>query len=537
MNALEWVKNKIFGISGNQPVNENVERDLFISDTDEVAMQNAKQCKIWYGGNANDLLSYYTEFEMKGWAKNPIYNRNLRNSFWGLSASECKIKRVHSGLPRKLIDKISEIVGDCNFETKEKPRLNKIFEFNNFNFKVRQYGRPMTLAQGWGAYKIDVNPKFKHPIIEYYEAENVKYICECGLITGFIFIHKYEYKSKKFVEYELRYVDYDKNGSVIDYYIFEKVSDTQLKPATYKDAGLKEKEGKIIEGLLEPLAVESRYYYDAINGDNYGRSILDGKLGLYDEIDETLSIASRTNRVSTPIEYIDTELLDVNPITHKRELPHRWDREYVKKDGLIDSDGKMTNQGIVVTQPKVNFLEYNDRINFLITQAINGDVSPATLGLELARKDNAQAQREKEKVTLVTRNNVIEQEKPFMIKIAKMVLLMQDYIDNPKAKLDIEKYNDITVDYDEFASPSFEEQAKTLTEMLNYKAISPKEFVEKLYRKDKTDEEKQIEIKFIEEQIKFQNAMMTGAMGEAKGDGKLDTLNENDNTPKRKIVK
>jgi hypothetical protein len=47
-------------------------------------------------------------------------------------------------------------------------------------------------------------------------------------------------------------------------------------------------------------------------------------------------------------------------------------------------------------------------------QIINGVMSPATLGIDISKRDNAEAQREKEKVTIFTRNGIIDTETPIL---------------------------------------------------------------------------------------------------------------------------
>ena len=54
-----------------------------------------------------------------------------------------------------------------------------------------------------------------------------------------------------------------------------------------------------------------------------------------------------------------------------------------------------------------------------LLQIMNGIISPATLGMDIAKKDNAEAQREKEKVTVFTRNKLARAEKKILEKIVQ----------------------------------------------------------------------------------------------------------------------
>ena len=101
MNVAEWLKNKVlrFLKVDKLPENPNSERLLYINNNEDIIKTRIRECKIWYYGEANEILNFYTQRETMGQAKNSIYNRNERNYFWGLSSVECDIKRVHTGIP------------------------------------------------------------------------------------------------------------------------------------------------------------------------------------------------------------------------------------------------------------------------------------------------------------------------------------------------------------------------------------------------------------------------------------------------------
>lgn len=548
MTILERIKN--WREARAHRVDNTVPENLtFVNDEEALILEQAKQNKMWYVGNSVELLNYWTNFEIKGWAKNPLPNRNKRNYFWGLSSVEVNIKRIHSGLPKVIIDKLSDILDVPSIDMKkaDKDRLQKILDFNNFEFKLKQKSRPLTLAEGWGAYKVNYNPKFKYPTIEFYEAENVRFQVEDGLITGVVFLTYFQDKNPQsnrvYVLFETRTTErvikrdnknmpiLNKDGAAVmtnaatisyDFYeILGEGRSQQIKPAKYEDAGLNPLDYQKIwfYDVDEMLAVPSRYYYDALHGDRYGRSILDGKSDLIDDLDECLSVSSRTARLSTPVEYIDTELLEKD-MHGNPKLPSRWDREYVKKDGIIDSDGKQSSQGIVVTQAKVNFNDYNERAIALSTNIMEGIISPSSMGKELSRKDNAEAQREKEKVTLTTREHIIEQEGPILRKLYAIALFMDDYINGKK--LNLSKYDNIRLKYNEFGTPAFEEQLHSLGEALVLGGISPTEYVERIYRDNKTEEWKKKEVAYITKRMQAKDFVYNSGADNSNHDQDID---------------
>ena len=86
-------------------------------------------------------------------------------------------------------------------------------------------------------------------------------------------------------------------------------------------------------------------------------------------------------------------------------------------------------------------------------------MSPATLGIDVAKKDNAAAQREKEKVTIFTRNTVIYEETKIFKHLANDLLVAWELMH--KGEVTCKKY-DVAVQYEEFADASFENKLETV---------------------------------------------------------------------------
>ena len=113
MTLKEWIKKKILKRQGIEKLDENPnsERLTFIADNDQLKVAEIQANKVWYLGSGDELLNFYTQKQAVGFAKNPIYNRNKRNYFWSLSAEECNIKRVHSGIPNMIITTLTNAIG------------------------------------------------------------------------------------------------------------------------------------------------------------------------------------------------------------------------------------------------------------------------------------------------------------------------------------------------------------------------------------------------------------------------------------------
>ena len=197
MTIKDWLKKKISAMSPLERQNgsQNDERLTFITNDEEVKQSELKANRIWFVGNGDELLNFYTEKDVKGFADNPIYNRNKRNYFWSLSATECDIKRVHSGIPHAIIETITNIVGMPTI-TEKSGVWDKIAEENDFTNKLTQQARPLTLAEGYGAWKVNFDKNLSDlPILEYFDGEFVEYIYKQGILFGIAF--KSFYKDSK----------------------------------------------------------------------------------------------------------------------------------------------------------------------------------------------------------------------------------------------------------------------------------------------------------------------------------------------------
>jgi len=133
--------------------------------------------------------------------------------FWKQSSS--KIKRVHSGLPRTIINILSIVTGIPEIQFDDEERLNNHLEYNNFIDYLKQEIRPRTLATGYGA----IFPNFINDnlIIEFIDARNCT-IERVGnviiSVTKITTYEKYRLEEKRFfntIEYRL----FDKKGNQV----------------------------------------------------------------------------------------------------------------------------------------------------------------------------------------------------------------------------------------------------------------------------------------------------------------------------------
>ena len=93
MNILEAIRQRLlkFLKIDRVPYDPTSDRLTFINDLEAIESAKLKEYKVWYIGNGSELLNLYTNKQLWDNAKNPIYNRNKQNYFWGLSSTECDI--------------------------------------------------------------------------------------------------------------------------------------------------------------------------------------------------------------------------------------------------------------------------------------------------------------------------------------------------------------------------------------------------------------------------------------------------------------
>lgn len=419
-----------------------------------------------------------------------------------------------------MVDTICNVIGMPDIDNEEyHDLLKKICEINDFTHKLTQEARPLTLVEGWGGWKVNIDTSISdYPIFQYYEGKDVEFVVKSGVLVGMIFKDYYVNKGKNYVFLETRRID---NGdSIIEYelYRYEKSNETiQVPLNTIEELAHLPEDGYIIKDLKKVLGVPCRYFYDVFNKD-YGRSIFTGKLDIFDDIDQCLSQASQTDRVSTPVEYYPVDVLERNG--GKTELPNVYNRQFLKSLSFPDGDGNLSGE-IKTTQPVLNFEQYINRYYSLLNVALTGILSPATMGIDLAKRDNADAQREKEKITLMTRDNIMNAETMELKQLFNIALMMKEFIDT--GTISIKDY-DISVKYCEFANPSFEVLSRILLPMWTSGAMSTEMYIDKLYGDSLSDEEKAKEIAKLEENRNADNLSL-GDFG-LEDEGTINTNNK-----------
>lgn len=519
MTILERMRARIRGVAGSvlKTKRPDDDRTTFINDNEKLGRMKLKEYDVWYDGDGDELLNFYTRENYIGFNYEPFYMRNKKNYFWAISSTEAQIKRTHSGQPRNIVDTLVNIMPFPLISAGEDTnKLQAVVRESGLEQVYKDEQLPLTLVEGWGCWKINWDKDVSdYPSVEYVSAENVDFIYKSGKIIGIVFKNYYTSDKKRYLLLETRSIEWKPNNAaaaegsegervlVITNELYELPmnmaatdDDTPLKKVDLKTVpALDSVEERIEIGPFDKLfGVPCVLLGNTSRQWGYGRSIFTGKIDLFDDLDQALSQSSNAVRLSTPIEYIDEEYLerDKNGLPKK---PKAYDRKYVMMKGQKNGDGLATGQPVQITQPSIEFSRYSDHAVQILLQILNGILSPATLGIDIAKKDNAAAQREKEKVTIFTRNALINGEERILRSLMEQMLMAKEFMDT--GAVSVHTY-DISVKFNEFADDSFENKLEALGKAYDMEEISTDMYLNKLYGDTLSAEERAAEKEFLE---------------------------------------
>ena len=154
----------------------------------------------------------------------------------------------------------------------------------------------------------------------------------------------------------------------------------------------------------------------------------------------------------------------------------------------VDAQEKAENK-IQTDQPTIPHDSYLASYVTALDLCLQGIISPSTLGIDVKKLDNAEAQREKEKATLYSRNNIVGQLQKVLPKLVDIVFKAMDTFNKTPIR-----DTDIDVTFGEYANPSFESQVETVSKAKQGGIMSIEASVDELYGDTKDDEWKQEEI-------------------------------------------
>ncbi|NME65827.1 capsid protein [Clostridium cadaveris] len=467
---------------------------------------NLVRNKLWYRGEAYELEQFF-----KNISSDPVNKAR----FWSAVPSEdLNIRKIHSGMPAMIADRLSDIVvSDIDSIEVTGDEFNNIWEEirkdNKFDDNIGDM-IASTLVSGDGAFKISIDTDIsKYPIIEFCEGDKVEYVTKRGRLQEIKFNTYYAKKNKqyKLVEiYGIGYVNYKLYDDMDNEVPLNTLEETaELLDVTFS--------GDFIMSV--PLM-----FFKSPKWEGRGKSIFDSKSDSFDALDEVISQwidAIRDGRVQ---KYIPEDLIPKNPITGELMKPNSFDNKFIKIGSSLAED---TSNQIDMKQADINYLAYVESYANAIDMCLQGIISPSTLGIDLKKTDNAEAQREKEKTTLYTRNKMVDILTEVIPQLVNIILKTYDTM-NSKTPGEYE----VAIVFGEYASPSFDAVVETVGKAKSYGVMSIEQCVEEMYGDTWSDEDKAIEVQRIKEQNGMIEAEEPKVVDEEDLNNPNDTENEDD---------
>lgn len=491
MNLIQNFIKKLFRI---QPAREReiviIEPHTFLADV----IRN----KLWYRGDSAELEQYF-----KKTARWDVEKAR----FWAATA-QGKVRKMHSGIVSIVVDRYRDIVlADLDAVTfgEGQEALDElwaeIFEKADLNNVIGE-AISGVLASGDGAFKITADECSPYPIVEFYDAENVDYVFKHSQLKEIKFYTSYKSGSKDFRLEEIYgrgyicYKLYDEYG--------HEASLKQLPETEHLiDIGI---EGELM--LAVPLKVLSSVKYK-----HRGKALFDSKTDVLDGLDEVISQWMDAIRMGRIKRYIPENLIPRDPDSGQLLPANPFDNDFI---AIGDNMAEKSNQQVEVSQPQISYEAYvNSYANFL-DMVLQGIMSPSTLGIDLKKTDNAESQREKEKVTLHVRNKIVDALNDTLPNLFQVILQCYDLMCGK-----VPGEYDPSVKFGEYASPDFDSTVDTIGKAKQFGVMSLETSVEQLYGDTWTQDEKDAEV----ERLKAEQGIVQleePGVNQAAGDFAID---------------
>lgn len=434
---------------------------------------NVLRNRLWYRGDPSELDQFYkqTAIDVVGqsrfWAAVPSANLNIR--------------KIHSGLPAMIVERLSDIVtsdlDNIELETEAQQELwDSISEDNEFE-KLLSESISEALVAGDGAFKLTLDTDVSEfPLIEFYSGDQVEYKRTRGRLQEIIFSSEYTVKDRGYrlqEAYGKGYVNYtlfDDKGKEVPLSMVPELAG--LQDVTFG--------GNFI--MAVPLM-----FFKSPKWTGRGKSIFDSKADSFDALDEVISQWVDAIRAGRVQKYIPEELVPKDPGTGGLIRPNPFDNQFIKLGNPLAEKDKSGQVDMV--QPEIYYEAFVASYANVLDMCLQGIISPSTLGIDLKKLDNAEAQREKEKATLYTRSKIIDALNQVVPQLIDVTLKVYDTLKNRTAKDYL-----ASITFGEYAAPDFGSVVEVVSKAKLSGVMSIEQVVEELYGDSWTDEEKAAEV-------------------------------------------
>lgn len=433
---------------------------------------NAAKNRIWYRGSSDELTELYKQLPCD------------RTAFWSAVPTRgMEIRKVHTGIPRLMVDVLTSVVmadmNDVKLPEHLTEQWEEIADENSFD-DLLSSALAQTLYIGDGAFKLSIDTDIsQYPIVEFYPGDNVEFVYNRGRVREIIFKTSYKHKGGLYTLYEsygYGYVNYKLCRGEIECPLTAIPQTAQLVPAVFDTSLI----------MAVPFRIFASHRYEG-----RGQSIFDGgKTDSFDSLDEAWSQWLYAVRMSRPMKFLPPEYVPKNPYTGENMTPNAFDNVFVEAEGPMPETGKDNRPELI--QPTIPHDSYLSTYITALDLCLQGIISPSTLGIDVKKLDNAEAQREKEKTTLYTRNRIVQSMQSTLPKLIETIFhTYAEMTGKPFEHIEIE------VPFGEYANPSFESQVETVGKGRAQGIMSVEACVDELYGDTKDDDWKAAEVERI----------------------------------------
>lgn len=475
---MGWFKSMVMKVLRINPAPDN----QIITITEPFSFRtNVLRNRLWYRGDPSELDQFYKQAADASGAVG-------KSRFWAaVPSDELRIRKIHSGLPAMIVERLADIViADLDGIDLEKEADTELWEAiaedNEFD-ELLGDSISEALVTGDGAFKITIDPTVtEYPIIEFYSGDQVDYKRERGRLQEVIFYTDYRFKDK----------DYRLEETFGVGYIRCRLLNAEGKEVPLSTVPETAELAPEVTFTGDFMMAVPLMFFRSKKWLGRGKSIYDSKADSFDALDEVISQWIDAIRAGRVQKYIPEDLIPRNSQTGVPMRPNPFDNQFIKIGSTLAEDEKSQ---ISTVQPQIMYEAFVASYSSALDMCLQGIVSPSTLGIDLKKTDNAEAQREKEKATLYTRGKIIDRLNEVVPQLVATVLKVYDTLNKRNAG----EY-EASVSFGEYASPSFDSVVETVGKARTFNIMSIERAVDELYGDTWTDEEKAEEVRRLKEE-------------------------------------
>lgn len=428
---------------------------------------NAIKNRVWYRGDSKELIQLYES----------IGEGNARHMFW---AAKCtpglELRKIHTGLPAMIVDTLAGIAAE-NFngltfaEGEHQALWESIAAENDFRALVLRAAAE-ALYIGDGAFRVSFDREVSElPILEFWPGDRVDYTLRRGRVTEVVFRTPLRTRDRKPCElreiYGRGYIRYRlvRDGEELDLAAAEGLG--ELVDLAFGE-----------EGTAPMLAVPLRFF-PSDRWEGRGRSVFDRKCECFDAYDEAWSQWMDALRAGRARVYIPENLIPRDARTGALRRPNAFDDRFIRTEADMAQGAESR---VITEQAAIPHEAYAATYAAALDACLQGLISPATLGVDLKKTDNAEAQREKEKVTLYTRARMVEALGAALEDLARRAIgAVYELRGEPAPEVRVEAM------FGDYGSPSFDSQIEAVALAVEKGVMSVETAMDELYGDTRSD--------------------------------------------------